>query len=178
MKQLMVLMAVAFVTFMFTPCFGQNVRCDGALKGMKSVSFIVGDAPLSSNPDYLAALKAEVESKLKKAGITIIDLDTISKPKDKKKFFDTSGFLEINGYVNKCERTGEKPGEPFIIYSLQLVLRQRIELDRNDVKCLLPTWVEGSYNVMCLRSEAEDTIKKNVHALVDIFLAAYDAENS
>jgi len=64
-----------------------------------------------------------------------------------------------------------------MIYTILLVLRQRIELNRNHVKCLSPTWVEGSFNITCLKSALEDKTRKSVKDLVAIFLDAYTAEN-
>jgi len=177
MKKIIVLASVALVVIMFNPCFGQIDQCIGSLQGIQSIGVIVGDAPQSYKIDFLAQLKTDVEHMLKTAGITIIDLDTISKPEDKRKFFDTSGFLEINVYINELKKTGERGIEPAMVYSLQLQLRQRIELDRNSVKCLSPTWVEGTYNATCLQSQLQDSTRKSLKDLATIFMDAYSAEN-
>jgi hypothetical protein len=114
---------------------------------------------------------------LKSTGISIIDLDSIAKPEDKRKFFDTSGFLEINVYINELQQKAEKGSEPVMVYSIQLQLRQRIELARNQVKCLTPTWVEGTYNATCPPSQLEASARKSLKAIAAVFLDAFSAEN-
>jgi hypothetical protein len=114
---------------------------------------------------------------LKSTGISIIDLDSIAKPEDKRKFFDTSGFLEINVYINELQQKAEKGSEPVMVYSIQLQLRQRIELARNQVKCLTPTWVEGTYNANCSKSKLEESVRKSLKEVTAVFLDAFSAEN-
>jgi len=177
MKKVIVFAAVAVSMFMFHPCFAQINQCNGSLQGIKSIGVVVGDAPLTGKVDFLSQIKTDVEGRLRTAGINVYDLDVLAKPQDKREFFDTSGFLEINFFMKELENTKEQSKEPMVIYTILLVLRQRIELDRNDVKCLSPTWVEGSFNVPCLKSELGDKTRKNVNDLVGIFLDAYTTEN-
>lgn len=177
MKKIIVLASFALVVIMFNPCFGQIDQCKGSLQGIQSIGVIVGDAPQSYNIDFLAQLKTDVEHMLKTAGITTIDLDTLSKPEDKRKFFDTSGFLEINVYINEMKKAGDRGIDPAMVYTIQLQLRQRIELNRNHVKCFSPTWVEGTYNTTCLQSQLQDSTRKSLKGLANIFLDAYSAEN-
>jgi hypothetical protein len=177
MKKAIVVIAVAVSMFMFHPCCAQINQCSGSLQGIQSIGVVVGDAPLTGNVDFLSQIKADVEGRLKTAGINVYDLDVLAKPKDKRKFFDTSGFLEINFFMKEFQNSKEQASEPRVIYTILLVLRQRIELDRNDVKCLSPTWVEGSFNVTCQKSELEESTRKNISNLVGIFLDAYTAEN-
>jgi len=177
MKTVIVFAAVAVAMFLSNPCFAQINQCNGSLQGIKSIGVVVGDAPLTGKVDFLSQIKTDVEGRLRTAGINVYDLDELSKPQDKRRFFDTSGFLEINFFMKELENTKEQTSKQRVIYTILLVLRQRIELDRNDVKCLSPTWVEGSFNVTCLKSELEDTTRKNISDLVGIFLDAYATEN-
>jgi hypothetical protein len=177
MKKLVLSIAVALLLCVCNPTFGQIDQCKGSLQGIQSIGVAIGDAPPTHNVGFLPQIKTDVELKLKMAGINVIDLDTLAKPENKKKFFETSGFLEINVFISELDKTGKQPGEAVMIYTIQLMLRQRIELSRNHVKCLSPTWVEGTYNITCLPSQLEDKTRKSVQDLVAIFVRAYTAEN-
>jgi len=84
MKKIIVLASLAKAALLFSHCYGQIDQCQGSLQGIQSIGVIVGDAPQAYTIDFLAQLKTDAEQMLKTAGITIIDLDTISKPEDKK----------------------------------------------------------------------------------------------
>ncbi len=177
MKKLFLSTPALLVLLLWHPCFGQIDQCKGSLQGIQSIGVIVGDVPQSYKIDFLAQLKSDVEQMLKGAGISIIELDTIAKPEDKKKFFDTSGFLEINIYINDLPAAATPGAEPVMVYSIQLQLRQRIELARNQVKCLTPTWVEGRYNATCSKSQLEASARKSLKEVAAVFLGAFNTEN-
>jgi len=177
MKKIFVLAAAFLILLLSHPCFGQIDQCKGSLQGIQSIGVIVGDVPQSYKIDFLTQLKSDVEQMLKTAGISIIDLDTIAKPEDKRKFFDTSGFLEINVYIHEMPKVATPGAEPVMVYAIQLQLRQRIELARNQVKCLTPTWVEGRYNVTCSKSQLEASARKSLQEVATVFVDAFSAEN-
>jgi len=177
MKKIFVLAPAFLFVLLLHPCFGQIDQCKGSLQDIHSIGVIVGDVPQSYKIDFLGQLKSDVEQMLKAAGISIIDLDTIAKPEDKRKFFDTSGFLEINVYINELPKMATSGAEPAMVYSIQLQLRQRIELARNGVKCLTPTWVEGRYNATCSPSQLEASARKSLKEVAAVFVDAFSAEN-
>lgn len=177
MQKIIILLPLVLNVLLLHPCFGQIDQCTGSLRGIQSIGVIVGDVPQSYKIDFLAQLKSDVEQMLKTAGISIIDLDTIAKPEDKRKFFDTSGFLEINVYLNDLPKDATAGAEPVMAYSIQLQLRQRIELARNGVKCLTPTWVEGRYNAICPPSRLEASARKSLKEVAAVFVDAFSAEN-
>jgi hypothetical protein len=177
MKKIIILLPLFLSVLLLHPCFGQIDQCKGSMQGIQSVGVIVGDVPRSYKIDFLPQLKSDVEQMLKTAGISIIDLDTIAKPEDKRTFFDTSGFLEINAYINDLPKAANPGAEPVMVYSIQLQLRQRIELARNGVKCLTPTWVEGRYNATCSPSQLEASARKRLKEVAAVFVDAFSAEN-
>jgi hypothetical protein len=177
MKKIIVVAPALLSILLLQPCFGQIDQCKGSLQGIQSIGVIVGDVPRSYKIDFLAQLKSDVEQMLKTAGISIIDLDTIAKPEDKRKFFDTSGFLEINVYIKELPKVATPGTEPVMVYSIQLQFRQRIELARNQVKCLTPTWVEGRYNATCPPSQLEASARKSLNEVAAVFVDAFSAEN-
>jgi hypothetical protein len=177
MKKIIILTPLLLSVLLLHPCFGQIDQCKGSLQGIQSIGVMVGDVPQSYKIVFLSQLKSDVEQMLKTAGISIIDLDTLAKPEDKRKFFDTSGFLEINVYINDLPKAATPGAEPVMVYSIQLQLRQRIELARNQVKCLTPTWVEGRYNAICPPSQLEASARKSLKEVAAVFVDAFSAEN-
>ena len=163
--------AILLVAFLILGLGSSAVAINGksnraTLRGLKGVGVLVENLSPEAEKEGLsrAQLQADVESKLRKAGIKILTKDESAKVPGEP-------YLYVNINLNTA-----KTEDDVYPYSLDILLIQKVSLLRDPkITTYAVTWSTGGVGSISKQTVGE--LRENVKAIVDVFIKAYHAEN-
>lgn len=165
MKSLIIGPLTVLLSALALPLHADDAQ-QASLKGLTHVRVEV-DHPGKETEGYgltQAALRANVESKLKQAGITLL------APKER-----AQGMPVLHLSLSAFPADG--PGDDLFVYSIDLDLYQEVRLIRvPSVRVQSPTWKAAGV-IGTIKAVKLVSLSDNVGRYVDGFLAAHQAAN-